>query len=180
MIRWKFIFRLWVIFITSVIFTDAQAGNRAGSFSFSLAEGYYYFAAKRHIDDTNITNFSLAYYFTKNWGMEGLVGFLNTNSHHPDDNGNQVKGNVYVMDVVYHFSPYKTVLEPYLLIGVGILGLNPNGSSAHNLGNINAGIGAQIFFHPSMAFRLEARDFYTMVGGYNDVLLNGGMSFLFL
>jgi hypothetical protein len=74
--------------------------------------------------------------------------------------------------------PYQCI-EPFLLAGVGATGLNPNGNSANYEGNINAGAGAQWFINDIIAFRAEARDFYTIIGGKNDVFLGAGISFYF-
>lgn len=73
--------------------------------------------------------------------------------------------------------PYRFV-EPYLLAGVGVIGLNPNRNDGHNEGNMNFGIGSDFFIEKSIAFRIEARDFYTFVGGKNDILIGAGIKFL--
>jgi hypothetical protein len=66
------------------------------------------------------------------------------------------------------------------LAGPGIIGLNPNGNDPNNEGNINAGLGTQYFVDKSFAFKVEARDFYTITGGgKNDVLIDVGVTYLF-
>ncbi|RDI42723.1 OmpA family protein [Aquicella lusitana] len=155
----------------------AHAANRAGSATFTLGAGNYYFSSRRHIDNTGFPFAALGYNFTDQWGLEGLFAVFNTDSNRPEDNGKQVKGALFALDAIYHFSPYR-IMQPFVLAGVGALGLNPNGTDADNQGNINAGVGAQFFANESVAFRIEARDFYTIVGGKNDVFLDAGVTFL--
>ena len=166
-----------VILFFIAAYVNVYGGNRDGAVTFSMGSGIYDFASKRQIDNTSVPFAALGYQFNPHWGIEGLLGIFNTDSHDPDDNCEQVNGTLVALDGIYHFSPY-TKLEPFVLAGFGILGMNPNGSNAHNLGNINAGIGAQIFADTSVALRFEARDFYTIVGGFNDLYFDAGLSFL--
>lgn len=155
----------------------ALAFNHAGDLTLTAGGGYDYFSSKRLVENTGIPFGIIGYNFSDNWGAEALLGLFHTISHQPGTDGKDVSGTMFAADVVYHFSPYKFV-QPYLLAGPGIMGLNPNGTDANNEGNVNAAAGVQLFFNDTMAFRFEARDIYTMVGGKNDVLLSGGVTFL--
>lgn len=171
----------WLVLVslfTMTSYSVSFAGNRAGAITFALGDGYYRFDSKRHIDNTGVPYGSLGYDFTKHWGIEALLGFFTTDSRLPIDHGKEVNGRLFAVDVVYHFFPY-CCLEPYVLAGPGILSMNPNGNDANTEGNINGAAGVQFFFNKDVALRLEARDVYTIVGGKNDVFLNGGVSFLF-
>lgn len=156
----------------------AYAGNTAGATTLTLGDGYYHFASKRHIDNTSVAFGALAYNLTTRWAIEGLLGFFTTDSHLAVDNGKEINGTMFSMDVIYRLSPYRC-MEPYVFAGPGAIGMNPNGTDANTQGNMNGGIGAQFFFSKTVALRLEARDVYTFVGGKNDYFLNGGVSFLF-
>lgn len=151
--------------------------DRAKAITFTLAGGELFLAAKRNMENTGVGMVMLGYDFTEHWAIEGLAGFYHTHFNNSDDN-RRIDGNLYSVDGIYHFSPFN-VFEPYVLAGVGMIGMNPNGNDANNEGNINAGLGLKAFIHPAIAFRIEARDFYTWVGGKNDVLLDGGVTFLF-
>lgn len=170
----RLIFFCIVLTMASAVF----AFNRPGAVSFTLGYGYEFFSAKRHIKNTSIPNIALAYNFNRRWGIEGLVGISRT--HFNASGMQQVKGNLFVVDAICHFLPYR-LIEPYVLAGVGVLALRPSsGREANNQSNINAGVGVQIFFSQSVALRADVRDFYTITGGgKQDVLLNAGMSFLF-
>ena len=119
---------------------------------------------------------ALGYNFTDQWGIEALLGFFNTQSRHLENFGADVSGTMFAVNAVYHFTPYKK-LQAYVLAGPGIMGFNPNGTDAHNEGNLNAAVGVEVFADEAVALRLEARDFYTFVGGKNDVFLSGGVTF---
>ncbi|EKD73716.1 MAG: hypothetical protein ACD_45C00215G0007 [uncultured bacterium] len=163
---------LMIILVSS---SFVLAGNRPGAFSVRLADGYYFFAPKRHLKNTSIPTIELGYDFNRQWGIKGGAGVLNTRTKR--DLGG-AHGIVYTLDGVYHL-PACQHLEPYLLGGIGIISLKPSGSDPVNQANVNAGIGANYFFDPSIALGLEAKDLYTMSGGKNDVMLTAGITFLF-
>lgn len=153
-----------------------KAQSRAGAATFTFGSGYDFFATKRHIENTDIPFVAAGYDFTDHWGIEAIYGIFNTNFKKSVPDDRQIKGTLFAVDGVYHFSPYK-MIEPYLMAGVGIIGLNPNRSDANNEGAINAGAGVLLFANEAVAFRVEARDFYTTVGGKNDIYLDGGVTF---
>ena len=155
---------------------DAYATNRPGATTVTLAAGRYFFAQKRYLDNSNIPNIALAYNFNSTWAVEGSVGALNTNQK-TRLGGNGVHGFLYTVDALYRFKP-KGMFEPYVALGVGVLGLTPNANNSIQQGNMNASIGTQIFFADSIALRGEVKDVYTMSGGKNDYMLNFGVSIL--
>lgn len=159
-------------------YSTAYAGSRAGTATFTVGGGYYYFASKRNIDNTGFPFVGAGYNFTDNWGIDAILGNFTTDSNRSYENGQEVNGTIFLVDGVYHFSQPNRGFEPYLLAGVGILGMNPNGNEANNEANINAGLGALVFANEVVAFRMEARDLYTIRGGKNDVFLDGGVTFL--
>ena len=143
----------------------------------TLGAGYEYFASKRHIDNTTVPFGIIGYNFTDHWGIEGLLGVINSTTYKTNSK-QHVHGGLFLVDGLYHFSNYKNI-EPFVLAGVGITGLDPNGEDARNEGNINAGAGVLWFANEMIALRLEARDIYTIVGGKNDVMLGGGVTVVF-
>jgi len=164
-------------FLSLVTCQSALAFNKTGDVSLTFGGGYDYFSNNRRVEDTGIPFGIVGYNFTDNWGIEGLLGFITTTSQYPSTYGQDVNGSLFAVNAVYHFSPYKFV-QPYLLAGPGLMGLNPNGNDANYEGNVNAAAGAQLFINETIAFRFEARDLYTIVGGKNDVFLSAGVTFL--
>jgi OmpA-OmpF porin, OOP family len=167
-----------LISIASYTSSFAFAGNRPGALTVTLAGGYEYFSSKRLIDNTGLGIFMLGYDFTEHWGIEGLLGGFRNNFKGSAHDTRQINGTLFAIDGVYHFAT-SSMVEPYVLAGAGATGMNPSREDANNEGNVNAAVGLQLFVHKSVAFRLEARDLYTFVGGKNDVLLSGGVSMLF-
>lgn len=173
------LFSLLIFFVTVSSFSfSLYANNRAGAITLSLAYGYDYFSDKREMQNTGLPLVILGYNFSKQWGVEALFSMFTTHFQSSVHDDRDIDGTILAFDAVYRFLSYR-FMEPYVLAGLGAIGLNPNRNDAHNEGNINAGIGTQLFISKSIAFRLEARDFYTIVGGKNDIILDAGMTFLF-
>lgn len=164
------------------LFNIAYAGNLPSSMTFTIADAYYHFDNKRDLKNTGVPNAAFAYNFNEHWAVEGSVAVINTEMDDNEDDVDEddsVHGFLYMIDGIYRFNPYQH-LEPYILAGIGVLGLKPNGNDPIQSGAINAGIGTQLFFGDSIALRGEIRDVYTTTGSYkNDYLINVGVSFLF-
>ncbi len=157
--------------------SHAFAGNHEGAATLTLADAYYHFASSRHLENTASPNVAIAYNFTDRWAIEGGVGAINTNQKQ-SAGGRGVHGFLYSADAIYRCFKHKQ-FEPYVIAGVGLLALQPNGLNSTHQGNINAGIGTQIFFSKIIALRGEVRDLYTTTGaGKNDYMINFGVSFL--
>lgn len=153
----------------------AIASNRPGATTLNLSEAYYHFAEKRHLVNNGLPNVAVDYNFDERWAIEGGVGFVDSQQKH--FNERSVHGYLYTVDGIYRFTP-RGSLEPYAIVGIGVLSLTQNGEDSSHHGNVNAGLGSQWFVDRSVAFRGELRDFYTMRGGKNDVMANVGVSFL--
>ncbi|MCC2666251.1 MAG: hypothetical protein K0S63_167 [Gammaproteobacteria bacterium] len=165
---------LFALFFTNQV----TAGNRPGATTLTLATAYYHFSSQRYLQNTALPNIALAYDFTDRWALEGGGGVVNTNQTSVLG-GLGVHGFLYTIDGIYRFQPYASC-EPYLIAGMGMLAIRQNGLDNNHQGNINAGIGTQVFFGDKIALRGEARDLYTTTGtGRNDYMANFGGSFLF-
>lgn len=163
-------------FLANPAFAFYSDGVRPGTLTFTVGGGYDFFAHRRHLQNAGVPMVALGYDFTDHWGIEGLAGFFHAKFKKHFHDREKRTGNLYAIDGIYHFFPYK-FFEPYILAGVGLTSLKINHSDANDQGNINGGIGLQLFIDPLIAFRLEARDFYTIINGKNDVLLDAGIIF---
>jgi hypothetical protein len=164
---------LFILLSNSIAF----AGNKPGDITLTLANAYYHFDLKRHLDNTSLPNITLAYDFSDHWAIEGGIGAVNTNQK-PILGGLGVHGFLYTIDSIYRWVP-QGQFEPYLIGGIGMLAMRPNGLDSEHQGNINAGLGTQVFFGNRIALRGEVRDLYTTTGaGKNDYMINFGVSFL--
>lgn len=157
----------------------AFAQNRANVASIFFGDGFYHFAAKRRLDNVNVPLLGFGYNFTEHWAIEALLSRFNTDVKKSENDTRTIQGELGTIDAVYHFiSPTMQLIEPFILAGVGFTGLNPNRHDAHDEGNMNAGVGVQMFINRWIALRLEGRDFYTFVGGKNDYMIDGGINIL--
>lgn len=159
----------------------AIAENLPGAISVTLSEAYYHFDNQRDMENhTGMPNIALAYNVDAHWALEAGIGVLNAKR---DDDANQdpdasVHGMLYTVDAIYRFMPERR-FEPYVIWGIGVLGLKPNGDDNVQQGNFNAGVGAQYFVYPLIALRLEVRDILMTTGsGMNDYMVNAGVSFV--
>jgi hypothetical protein len=170
---------LMVALISGLFSLTALAGNHPGAFTFTVGGAYDFWAADRNMHNAwLIPTAALAYNFDENWGIEGGYGTFET-TQSTLGGGNSVSGDLYTVDGLYRFNNVFHCLEPYVSAGVGVYHINPNGSNAQNQGNINAGVGTEVFFDKSVALRGEVRDIYTWAGSKNDVTIGFGVSFLF-
>jgi OOP family OmpA-OmpF porin len=174
--------QVYVCLIALISTSVVIAGNRPGAVSLTFGDAYYKFDSKRHVDSTFMPNFALAYDVTEHWGIEGTVGVLNSHLSADLDTGevegDSAHGMLYTINGIYHFTPYK-IIEPYVTVGIGDIGLEPSGNEPVQEGMVNAGLGAQAFFDKSLALRAEFREIYTTTGsGFNDYFVNFGISYL--
>ncbi len=167
---------LWVVSAVSLFAASTTlAWNRPNAVTLTLADAYYHFNAKRQIDNAAYPNAAIAFNFNERWAAELGFGVLNTNYH----NTTGVHGDLYTLDGIYRFKPYW-YLQPYIAAGIGVLGLKPQiNTQPQYQGNVNVGIGTQLYADKMVALRVEARDLYTMNGGINDYMVNFGVSFQF-
>jgi hypothetical protein len=166
------------LLICSLCCAAVYADNAPGHFTFTLGNSYIDFSSKRHINNANAPFGALGFTLTPHVDIEGLLGFFTTRSHLPVDEDRSITGSLFTLDVIYRFSPYRCIV-PYLLAGPGFLSMHPNGTNPDTEGNINGGAGVDLLISNQIAFRVEARDMYTINGGKQDILLNGGVSILF-
>ncbi len=173
--------KLLVAMLTAAIFAGftakAMAENREGAITITPGMGAYLFDSKRNIENPALYNLGVGYDFTNNWGVEALIGMMNSNTKGAASKAD-VHGNLYTLDGMYHFNT-TSPFEPYVLAGIGMLDLSPNGDQAGTQANLNGGAGLEYFIHRDIALRGDVRDVYTMTSGKNDYLVNFGVSILF-
>ncbi len=174
----KFQFLLSAVFISLFLSSIAYAGNRPGALTINFGPAYEYFDSGREMQNTGVGFVAVDYDFTSNWGIEGLYGFLHTNFKKSLHDHRNISGNMLLIDGVYHY-PINEIFEPYVVAGFGLTNLNPNRNEAVNEGNLNAGLGLQLFADKRLAFKFEGRDIYVINGAKNDVMISAGVGVLF-
>ncbi|HSW70595.1 MAG TPA: outer membrane beta-barrel protein [Gammaproteobacteria bacterium] len=167
---------LWLI--SSIVFIPqlAFAASKADAITFTVGGGYLFFSQKRDLHNTAVPAMAaLAYNFTEQWALALAANLINADSGDPDKH--HVHGFAYIGDVLYRLHPLCS-LEPYVMGGLNVMSLKPISSEPVNQGGMNVGLGAQFWKSNHIALSVEARDLYTFSGGKNDILLNGGVNFI--
>ena len=150
--------------------------NRYHAWIIAPSVSDYHYANKRHIDDQAMPGLSLGYGLTQTIGAELYFGRIITNQTR--ETKRDVRGLLFALDGFYNFRSSEP-FQPYVLAGVGAMHLTPpTANDADTEANINGGAGIAYFFSNQIALRLDGRDFYTIVGGKNDVSANFGVVIL--
>lgn len=149
--------------------------NQPGEITLTFAGGSYRFAHKRQLNNTSIPFLGLAYNFDSNWATElSWISFDTIQKA----TGQGVVGNLFMLDGIYRFQSTKCHFQPYVIAGIGNLGLKTGRSHSTQQGDVNAGLGVQWFGDYFLAFRGEVRDVYTTTTGTNDWMALLGINFL--
>jgi len=164
------------LFLCSTLLPQlAWAESKANAVTFILNGGYIFFSPKRDLHNTTTLGAALAYNFTEQWAIQLAADLLNADSGDPSKH--HVHGFVYLLDGLYHFHPIR-IFEPYVMAGMNVTSLKPISSEPVNQGGMNIGAGTLFLKSNHIALSVEARDIYTFSGGKNDILLNGGINFM--
>ena len=151
------------------------ADSKEGAVTLTLGGGYLFFAKKRDLQNTAVSSAALVYNFTDKWAMQLAADLINANSGAPSKH--HVHGFAYIWDAMYRTCSFRKV-DPYVMGGFNVISLKPISSQQVNQGGMNLGVGAQLFKSRFIAVSVEARYLYTFTGGKNDILLNGGINFI--
>lgn len=140
--------------------------------------GFFRYANKRHLDSAMVPAIEIGYGFSERISGELLYASLSSNNKGEDHDN--VEGDLYAVNGLYHFR-LSSAWQPYLTAGVGAMQLNPPTSQgdAKVQANLNAGAGLEYRFSDRISLQASVHDFYTMVGGKNDILILGGLTFYF-
>lgn len=140
------------------------AGEREGAFSISPFVGGYTFDGVQHLETAPLLGLRLGYDLTRNWGVEAVGHYLETDGTHSDRSINSLS---YRADILYNFMP-DGPLVPYLAAGGGgityghgIDGLKIN-HRTNTDATINGGMGLKYFLTDSIALRGDARQLFIL------------------
>lgn len=174
---------LFVFFILMLSFVNSVfANNRQGAVTITPTINYFIFSKDRDFKaSTNLRNaiipgITLGYNLSKPFGVEALTSYGRVA---PKGLGKASRVGLYTLNGVYHFLANDN-FEPYLTGGIGLMQISRTKQDEDYQTVLNEGIGVQYFVAPSIAFRSDIRDIYTMSTGHHDMLATVGVSFLFL
>jgi outer membrane beta-barrel protein len=151
---------------------SARAEIKAGSVEITPFGGFNLFEKSQNLKDNFLYGGRLGYNFTKYFGVEGAVEFINTGVDNTSivgakegqyratrQNGspvNRVDMVSYHVDAVYHFMPEGN-FNPFIVAGIGGTHYRPS-ISTDDMTTINFGVGAKYWLADNIALRVDVRD----------------------
>jgi OOP family OmpA-OmpF porin len=137
----------------------AQEGlvNKPGAITISPMFGNFEFDSDLCLDEDDFPSlftYGLGYNINENWTAEILLGY--TYPYHADSN-KDIDVYRWGLDLLYHVIP-ESILSPYLVVGLGGLTYDPEGSSTETRALMNVGIGVKWFLNDTFALRTDVRD----------------------
>jgi OmpA-OmpF porin, OOP family len=138
-----------------VLAVPAFAENQAGTVNLTPFTGLYTLDGRQAMDNGPYWGLRAGYNLTKSWGLEGMYGYVTTESQAVED---KYVGVVrYGIDALYHFNPDRN-LVPFVMFGLGATHTDgPNGPTAKNRGMLDYGFGVKYFFTEAVALRGDVR-----------------------
>ncbi len=153
---------LTVLFIIGSSFAELK--NR---YFFNPYVGYFIFDKQRNIDNGTGGGINFGYFFTENFGLDILVGFVPTKHFGTDRTIFALS-----MNFIKIYRKSENRFRPYITFGFG---------GNRNIGffwGLNGGIGFKYFFKPELGFDASFRGFYLWNGRF-DSIVTAGITYLF-
>lgn len=177
-------FKTSLFFLSSFVFFQSLMADslyHRGDYYFSPGVAYYHFSEKRDLQNAAMANLTAGFFVSDQFSLEAFYGQASTEFSETASAEN-ARFYDYSLGGVYHFETHSNLIfHPYFSTGFDVMNQNDNQANVGNetLMGVHAGLGAHYFVNPHIAFFTELRNIYTLSGGKNDVMLNGGIQFLF-
>jgi OOP family OmpA-OmpF porin len=146
---------------------SARSEIKAGSFEVSPFGGYNLFENSQNLKNRPVFGGRLGYNFTRHFGIEGVVEFINSRVDDRAITGakegqfrspmDKVRLIFYHIDAVYHFMPDGN-FNPFVVAGFGGAHYSPE-ISTKDMAAFNVGVGAKYWVTDNIAFRVDLRDY---------------------
>ncbi|SPD72785.1 conserved exported hypothetical protein [uncultured Desulfobacterium sp.] len=163
---------------------DSYAGNTEGSITLSPFAGGYRFDHDQHLHHAPNFGLGIGYNFDENLGIEAVYNYLETDARSVGSylgvNAGDVDGNLYRVDLLYHFMP-EGEFVPFLAAGVGGISLTPQRNGTENDFIVNYGAGLKYFLTDSIALRGDVRHMIPFEDNdsSNNLYYTAGLTFYF-
>ncbi|MFH2119977.1 MAG: outer membrane beta-barrel domain-containing protein [Pseudomonadota bacterium] len=146
---------------------SARSEIKAGSFEVSPFVGYNLFENSQNLKDRPVFGGRLGYNFTRHFGIEGAVEFINSRVDDKAKTGGKegqfrspidgVDLTFYHIDAVYHFIP-DGKFNPFVVAGFGGAHYRPT-ISTKDMAAFNVGVGAKYWLTDNIALRVDVQDY---------------------
>ena len=158
---------LMVVVFVFLLPLSARSEIKAGSFEVGAFGGYNFFENGQNLENRPVYGGRLGYNFTRHWGVEGVVEFINSRVDDKARTGakegqfrspmNNVDLTFYHIDAVYHFMP-DSKFNPFIDVGFGGAHYEP-AISTKDMAAFNVGIGAKYWVADNIALRIDVKDY---------------------
>jgi OOP family OmpA-OmpF porin len=156
--------------------TPALAQIRPGAFSVSPFVGGFLFDGGEYLDHRPVYGLRLGYDFTKNWGAEAVLDYVNTN-YTPTNSSTNVYN--YRLEGLYYFMP-ESKLVPFLAAGVGGMSIDYHDSTASKTrAVVDYGAGLKYFLFDWLALRGDVRHVLSFGSIHSNLEYTIGVTFYF-
>jgi OOP family OmpA-OmpF porin len=150
-----------VLLIGSLMLSFAApvfAGNQGDTFYLDPFMGGYQFDKAQKLDLRSYYGIRAGYNFTKNVGLEGMLGYIPTETESMSYTDRQVRVWRYGIDALYNFNPDGQWV-PFITAGVGATKTHntSNGMPNHGRGMIDYGVGIKYFITDDVALRGDVK-----------------------
>jgi len=155
------------------------AEMRAGAYSISPYIGMYKFEGNLDLDSGPTYGVRLGYDFTKHFGLEADLGYVDTKyTEFAPDRYTDVYN--YRLEALYHFFPDKK-LVPFVAAGIGGQSMNYKNTSKSNSTHFagDYGVGLKYFLTENVALRTDLRHILGFASIENNLAWTFGLTFLF-
>ncbi|MDO8721121.1 MAG: outer membrane beta-barrel domain-containing protein [Syntrophales bacterium] len=169
---------------------SARSEIKAGSFEVTPFVGYNFFENDQNLKDRPVFGGRLGYNFTRHFGIEGAVEFINSRIDDKAKTSTEegqfaspmdgVDLTFYHIDAVYHFMP-EGKFNPFVVAGFGGAHYSPE-ISTKDMAAFNVGVGAKYWVTDNIALRVDLRDYMVteiMQDTYHNIGATIGITFAF-
>lgn len=169
---------------------SARSEIRIGSLEVTPFGGYNFFEDDQNLENTPLIGGRVGYNFTKHFGLEGVVEYMETSVDDRTIKGfkegqyrspmDDVDLTFYHIDVIYHFNPDGN-FNPFVAVGFGGIRYDPDISTS-DMPAFNVGVGAKYWLGENIAFRIDLRDYMVteiFQESYHNVGVLAGLTFSF-
>ncbi len=171
--KFRFVFAILLVIALSA---PALAEIRPEAFSVSPFVGGFWFEGNQDLKHRPVYGLRLGYDFTKNWGAEAVVDYIDTKYKTTDTNTNVYN---YRVEGLYHFMP-DGKLVPFLAVGAGGMTINYRDNTGNKTrATFDYGAGLKYFFTDCLALRGDVRHVLAFGSVYNNLEYALGLTFYF-
>lgn len=155
----KYFLAVACILLSSTIGNVASAQEPELSYFITPYIGYTWFDNDQDVEDNPAYGLRIGYNFTKYFGLETSLEYINT-KHDKGNNSRYVNIGNYRLDGIFNLLP-DNQLVPFVFAGVGGQYIDyPSGTDNRNAATVNYGAGLKYFLDENVALRADIRQIH--------------------